>query len=245
VHGFGDLHGQLPGRDEHQAADCTLATITGKPLQHRERERRGLARSGRCLSEDIAALEQQRNRFTLDGSRLFVAERRDRGHELTVEMESGEPGGRIGASHPSIMAPCGTGLTFILVITKLLKMSLAPAVFQAIASPRRQEILRLVWDRELSAGNIARAMPDVTFGAVSLQLRALADAGLVESRAVHRHRFYRARPEMLGPLAEALERMWDDALWRLKLAAELEQTRRGPLRKQRRRTHPSKRRQTS
>jgi hypothetical protein len=25
-----------------------------------------------------------------------------------------------------------------------------------------------------------------------------------------------------------LEQMWDDALWRLKLAAELEQTRRGP-----------------
>jgi DNA-binding transcriptional ArsR family regulator len=123
-------------------------------------------------------------------------------------------------------------------------MSLPPAVFQAIASPRRQEILRLVWNRERSSGDIARAMPDVTFGAVSLQLRALADAGLVEWRAVHRHRFYRARPERLGPLAEALERMWDDALWRLKLAAELEQTRRGPPRKRRRRSSPLKRRQT-
>jgi DNA-binding transcriptional ArsR family regulator len=57
------------------------------------------------------------------------------------------------------------------------------AVLAAIASPRRREILRLVWDRELSAGDIARSMPDVTFGAVSLQLRSLADAGLVDVRA--------------------------------------------------------------
>ena len=102
------------------------------------------------------------------------------------------------------------------------------AAFAAIASPRRQEILRLVWDAELSAGDIHRAMPDVTFGAVSLQLRALSHAGLVASRAEGRNRFYRADREALKPVAAVLERMWDDALWRLKLAAELEQSRRGP-----------------
>ena len=102
------------------------------------------------------------------------------------------------------------------------------AVLAAVSSPRRREILRLVWRRELSAGEIAAAMPDVTFGAVSLQLRTLAQAGLVQARAVHRHRFYRARRSALGPLAASLEQMWDDALWRLKLEAELEQTRRGP-----------------
>jgi len=104
----------------------------------------------------------------------------------------------------------------------------APAVLTAIASPRRREILRLVWNRELSAGAIHQAMPDVSFGAVSLQLRRLSDAGLLRSRPEHRHRFYRAQPEALGPVREVLERMWDDALWRLKLAAELEETRRGP-----------------
>ena len=97
-----------------------------------------------------------------------------------------------------------------------------------IASPRRQEILRLVWDKELSAGAIHRTMPDVTFGAVSLQLRALSDAGLVRQRVDGRHRFYRAKREALGPMGDMLKRMWDDALWRLKLAAELEQSRRGP-----------------
>ncbi len=108
-------------------------------------------------------------------------------------------------------------------------MSAAPlALLDAVASPRRREILRLVWDRELSAGAIAGAMPDVTFGAVSLHLRALVDAGLVEPRVEHRYRFYRARPDAVGPVRQLLESMWNDALWKLKLAAELERTRRGP-----------------
>jgi DNA-binding transcriptional ArsR family regulator len=107
-------------------------------------------------------------------------------------------------------------------------MTLEPAILSAIASPRRQEILRLIWREDQTAGAIHRAMPDVTFGAVSLQLKGLLDAGLVEARAENRNRFYRARREALGPMAGMLERMWDDALWKLKLAAELEQSRRGP-----------------
>jgi DNA-binding transcriptional ArsR family regulator len=102
------------------------------------------------------------------------------------------------------------------------------AVLDAIASPRRREILRLIWDEERAAGAIHQAMPDVTFGAVSLQLRSLVKAGLVDARAEQRNRFYRARREALGPVAEILEHMWSDALWKLKLAAELEESRRGP-----------------
>jgi DNA-binding transcriptional ArsR family regulator len=98
----------------------------------------------------------------------------------------------------------------------------------AIASPRRREILRLVWDGEMSSGAIHRAMPDVTFGAVSLQLRSLVEAGLLRSRAEGTSRFYQARREALGPVGQVLQSMWKDALWRLKLAAELEQSRRGP-----------------
>ena len=112
-------------------------------------------------------------------------------------------------------------------------------VLTALASPRRREILRLVWDREVAAGDIHAAMPDVSFGAVSLQLRALTEAGLVDVRREHRYRYYSARREALGPIGTALEHMWDDALWRLKLRAELEQTRRGPRpRRRRRRTQP-------
>ena len=99
----------------------------------------------------------------------------------------------------------------------------------AIASPRRREILRLVWAREMAAGDIAAAMPDVTFGAVSLQLRSLQEAGLVVCRPDQKNRFYKARRGALGPVAKSLERMWDDALWRLKLAAQLDASRRGPM----------------
>jgi DNA-binding transcriptional ArsR family regulator len=110
------------------------------------------------------------------------------------------------------------------------------AALAAIASPRRREILRLVWNEERQAGDIHAAMPDVTFGAVSLQLRTLMRAGLVEVRAQGRTRWYRARREALGAVGRILERMWDDALWRLKLQAELEQTRRGPRARRPRRT---------
>ena len=103
-----------------------------------------------------------------------------------------------------------------------------PAILTVLASPRRREILRLVWRDELMAGAIRDAMPDITFGAVSLHLRALAAAGLVDVRADGRHRLYRARRAALGPIGRMLEQMWGDALWRLKIQSEFESTRRGP-----------------
>lgn len=103
-----------------------------------------------------------------------------------------------------------------------------------LSSPRRREILRLVWNDERRAGEIHRAMPDVSFAAVSQHLRLLGDTGLVTVRPAGRQRLYRADRQALAPVAAMLEQMWDDALWRLKLAAELEQARRGPRARQRR-----------
>jgi DNA-binding transcriptional ArsR family regulator len=102
------------------------------------------------------------------------------------------------------------------------------ALLAAIGSPRRREILRLVWREERAAGDIHAAMPDVTFGAVSLHLRALTEAGLVTRRPDGQRRLYRANRAALGPIGAMLERTWADALWRLKLHAEFEDTRRGP-----------------
>lgn len=98
-----------------------------------------------------------------------------------------------------------------------------------LASPRRREILRLVWRDERPAGEIHRALGDVTFGAVSQQLATLAAAGLVAMRRDGRRRLYLARRDELGPVAATLEAIWDDALYRLKLHAELDESRRGPL----------------
>jgi DNA-binding transcriptional ArsR family regulator len=110
----------------------------------------------------------------------------------------------------------------------------------AVASPRRREILRLLWDQELTAGAIRQAMPDITFGAVSLQLKVLLEAGLVECQADRQFRVYRVRREALAPVAPMLEQMWGDALWRLKLRAELAETRRGPQPQARRRRRRSR-----
>src|SRR5438874_1049228 len=119
---------------------------------------------------------------------------------------------------------------------------MTPSVLALLAAPRRREILRLAWEGERSAGEIHRSLGDVTFGAVSQHLRALEAAALVRVRREGRRRLYAARKESLGPLRRWLESMWDDALYRLKLQAELDETRRGPRPGQRRRRGPRTRR---
>ena len=113
----------------------------------------------------------------------------------------------------------------------------APIV--VLASPRRREILRLVWTAERPAGEIHAALGDVTFGAVSQHLKTLESLGLVTVRREGRQRLYRAQPRSLGPIGRMLEAMWNDALYRLKLSAELDEARRGP--RPRRATRGSKR----
>jgi DNA-binding transcriptional ArsR family regulator len=90
---------------------------------------------------------------------------------------------------------------------------------QVVGEPRRREILRLVWDRERSAGEIASAF-DLTFGAVSQHLRVLREAGFVTVRSAGNRRFYRADRGSLGPVAQALEAMWSTSLDRLAAAVE-------------------------
>jgi DNA-binding transcriptional ArsR family regulator len=96
---------------------------------------------------------------------------------------------------------------------------------QVIGEPRRRDILRLVWDRELSSGEIASNF-EVTFGAVSQHLGVLRDAGFVRVRRDGNRRFYRADRERLGPFAAALESMWTATLDRLADAVESDPERR-------------------
>lgn len=95
---------------------------------------------------------------------------------------------------------------------------------QVIAEPRRREILRLVWDEELAAGEIA-ARFDVTWPAVSQHLRVLRDHGLVMHRREGTRRLYRADRDALAPFAEMLRRMWERDLDRLAELAEDEEVR--------------------
>jgi DNA-binding transcriptional ArsR family regulator len=89
-----------------------------------------------------------------------------------------------------------------------------------VSTPRRREILRLVWDRELSAGEIARHFDDVSWAAVSQQLRVLREAGLVRERREGNHRLYRADRRALGPLRSVLKSLWLQDLDRLRTLAE-------------------------
>ncbi len=79
--------------------------------------------------------------------------------------------------------------------------------------------MRLVWNQELSAGEIAERMP-VSFPAVSQHLAKLRAAGLVTVRREGRMRYYKARKRDLGTLELYLEQMWSESLDRLKALSE-------------------------
>jgi DNA-binding transcriptional ArsR family regulator len=96
------------------------------------------------------------------------------------------------------------------------------AALRAIAGPRRRQILTLVRDAELSAGEIA-AQFDVTRPAVSQDLTLLKEAGLVTERRNGTRRLYRVRPEGLAPLRSFLDEFWDDRLEALKRESEREE----------------------
>ena len=95
----------------------------------------------------------------------------------------------------------------------------------ALSSPRRREILRLIWSEELPAGEIAKAF-DVSWPAISQNLRVLKNSGLVRERRAGTSRLYRADRSALRPLEAYLRRMWTRDVDRLRLLAEAEERKR-------------------
>ncbi len=97
-------------------------------------------------------------------------------------------------------------------------------LLRALAEPRRREILKLLQDSELAAGEIAEQF-NVTRPAISQHLKVLTRAGLVRVRKAGTKRLYQLRPEAIEELAEYLAEFWDVSLRMLKHAAEAEQRR--------------------
>src|SRR5215475_1136466 len=89
-------------------------------------------------------------------------------------------------------------------------------VVRAISPNRRREILTLIRDREMGAGQIAERF-DISRPAISQHLGVLRDAGLVDERREGTRRHYRARPEGMAGLREFLDGFWTDRLERLRL----------------------------
>jgi DNA-binding transcriptional ArsR family regulator len=86
------------------------------------------------------------------------------------------------------------------------------AAIRAIAERHRREIVRLVRDEELTAGQIA-AHFEVSRPAVSQHLRILKDTGLVSERRQGTRRYYRARVEGLAELRAFLEVLLGEETW--------------------------------
>ena len=95
-------------------------------------------------------------------------------------------------------------------------------VFNAVAEPRRREILSLLVVKELPVGDIV-ALIKLDQPSVSKHLRVLRDVGLVHVRRNGRHKLYRTNAQGIRPLhewAETFERYWTHQLSRVKERAE-------------------------
>ncbi len=78
------------------------------------------------------------------------------------------------------------------------------AVLRALRASARREILALIWERDLAAGDIAAAFP-LTPATISGHLAVLREAGLVDLTRVGTSRRYRARQDALVGLHSAIE----------------------------------------
>ena len=97
------------------------------------------------------------------------------------------------------------------------------AALKALAEPRRREILRLVWIRELPATDIADHFTDVSRPAISQHLAVLKTAGLVTERRDGTRRLYRADRSEMKKLRKFLDEYWTSGLERLRDVAEAAQ----------------------
>jgi DNA-binding transcriptional ArsR family regulator len=94
--------------------------------------------------------------------------------------------------------------------------------FNAVAEPRRRDILDFLAPGERPVGEIVEAL-HLAQPSVSKHLRVLLEVGLVEVRRDGRHAFYRTNAEAIKPVhdwAGRFERYWRDQLTRVKKRAE-------------------------
>ena len=95
-------------------------------------------------------------------------------------------------------------------------------VFNAIADPRRRDILSLLAADERSVNDIVATL-DCAQPSVSKHLRVLSDVGLVTARRDGRRVLYRTNADAIRPLHEwtsTFARMWQHQLSRVKARAE-------------------------
>jgi DNA-binding transcriptional ArsR family regulator len=90
---------------------------------------------------------------------------------------------------------------------------------RALAHPGRRAMLRLVWDQERPATELADAA-GLSKSAASQHLKLLREAGLVTVRVDANRRLYRADLDRVGEIASFLDEFWAAPLQRLQATAE-------------------------
>jgi DNA-binding transcriptional ArsR family regulator len=94
--------------------------------------------------------------------------------------------------------------------------------FNAVAEPRRRDILAFLAARERPVSDIVAAL-EMEQPSVSKHLRVLREVGLVRMRRDGRRKFYRTNAAAIRPLHEwagEFERFWRHTLSRVKERAE-------------------------
>jgi DNA-binding transcriptional ArsR family regulator len=94
--------------------------------------------------------------------------------------------------------------------------------FNAVAEPRRREILNFLASQERNVSDIVAGL-GLEQPSVSKHLRVLKDVGLVQARRDGRQMLYRINAEAIRPLHEwagTFERYWANQLSRIKERAE-------------------------
>jgi DNA-binding transcriptional ArsR family regulator len=94
--------------------------------------------------------------------------------------------------------------------------------FNAVAEPRRRDILTYLALQEREVGEIVQSL-GMEQPSVSKHLKVLREVGLVRVRRNGRHMLYRTNADAIRPLhdwASTFERLWQHQLTRIKERAE-------------------------
>jgi len=90
------------------------------------------------------------------------------------------------------------------------------SALKALSEPRRRELLEILRERGASSVGELTERVEVSQQAVSLHMKALEEAGLVEARREGTRHIYAVRPEGFQPVTEFVAGFWTDNLSALK-----------------------------
>jgi DNA-binding transcriptional ArsR family regulator len=100
-------------------------------------------------------------------------------------------------------------------------------LLKTLGEPRRCEIVRLVWSKELSATAIAQHFPDVTRSAISQHLGVLRHTGLVNERRDGTRRLYSVNRDEMTKLRVFIDSFWTSSLEKLRDLTETDEQLKG------------------